>query len=139
MVITHQSIGGCPFIQPPIRSARQFLTAVWHTNYYTYLPVPSRNGRSRFERSDAYILYQRRFLYGFVQICLDVSRPSYDGACSNFKIPSYMPNMMAALGTVLRRCGVRPPYMAAMPSSFHISLKHWIRPVYLGCPSSIGA
>jgi hypothetical protein len=27
----------------------------------------------------------------------------YDGACSNFKIPSYIPNMMAALGTVLSR------------------------------------
>src|SRR6187402_1596144 len=27
----------------------------------------------------------------------------YDGACNNFKIPSYIPNMMAALGTVLKR------------------------------------
>lgn len=27
----------------------------------------------------------------------------YDGACSSFNIPSYIPNMMAALGTVLRR------------------------------------
>jgi hypothetical protein len=27
----------------------------------------------------------------------------YDGACSSFKMPSYMPNMMAALGTVRKR------------------------------------
>ena len=29
--------------------------------------------------------------------------PIYDGACNSFNIPSYIPNMMAALGTVLRR------------------------------------
>jgi hypothetical protein len=29
--------------------------------------------------------------------------PIYDGACNNFNIPSYIPNMIAALGTVLRR------------------------------------
>jgi hypothetical protein len=77
------------------------------------------------------------------QICYKVALilypPIYDGACSNFKIPSYIPNMIAALGTVLRRCGVRPPYMATMPSSFQISLKHWTRPVYLGWPFSVGA
>jgi hypothetical protein len=50
--------------------------------------------------------------------------PLYDGACSNFKMPSYIPNMMAALGTVRRRWGVSPPYRATMPSSFQISLKH---------------
>lgn len=27
----------------------------------------------------------------------------YDGACNIFNIPSYIPNMMAALGTVLNR------------------------------------
>jgi hypothetical protein len=27
----------------------------------------------------------------------------YDGACNSFNIPSYIPNMMAALGTVLKR------------------------------------
>jgi hypothetical protein len=29
--------------------------------------------------------------------------PIYDGACNSFNIPSYIPNIMAALGTVLRR------------------------------------
>jgi len=28
---------------------------------------------------------------------------TYDGACNSFNIPSYIPNMIAALGTVLRR------------------------------------
>jgi hypothetical protein len=51
---------------------------------------------------------------------------------------SYMPNMMAALGTTLSICGTRPPYRAAIPSSFQTSLKHWAKPVYLswGTPST---
>lgn len=43
---------------------------------------------------------------------------------SSLKMSSYMPNMIAALGTVLRRCGVKPPYMETIPSSFQTSLKH---------------
>jgi len=40
----------------------------------------------------------------FYKVALIILRVSiYDGACSNFNIPSYMPNMIAALGTVLRR------------------------------------
>jgi len=42
--------------------------------------------------------------------------PIYEGACNNFNMPSYMPNMMAALGTVRKRWGVSPPYMATIPS-----------------------
>lgn len=45
---------------------------------------------------------------------------------------SYMPNMMAALGTVRMRCGVSPPYRPTRPSSIHTRLKHWTRPVYFG-------
>lgn len=52
---------------------------------------------------------------------------------------SYMPNMMAALGTVRIRCGVSPPYRPTMPSSIHTRLKHWIRPVYFGWPPAVGA
>lgn len=57
---------------------------------------------------------------------------AYAGVLVKRRIPSYMPNMMAALGTVRIRCGVSPPYRPIMPSSFQTSLKHWMRPVYLG-------
>lgn len=50
-----------------------------------------------------------------------------------------MPNMMAALGTVRMRWGVSPPYRPTRPSSIHTRRKHWIRPVYLGRPSAVGA
>jgi len=46
-------------------------------------------------------------------------------------MPSYIPNMIAALGTVLSRCGVMPPYRPARPSSNQTRRKHWISPVYL--------
>lgn len=62
--------------------------------------------------------------------------PYYDGACNSFRIPSYIPNIMVALGIVFKRWGVSPPYMATMPPSFHTSLKHCTRPVYLSCPFS---
>jgi hypothetical protein len=61
----------------------------------------------------------------------------YDCSPNNLRITSYMPNMIAALGTVRRRCGVRPPYMEAIPSSFQTSLKHCTKPVYFGLPPSI--
>ncbi len=48
----------------------------------------------------------------------------YAGVSSNLKMSSYMPNIIAALGTVLRRCGVSPPYMLTSPSSLITSLKH---------------
>lgn len=54
-------------------------------------------------------------------------------------IPSYMPNMMAALGTVRIRCGVRPPYRPMKPSSIQTTRKHCQRPVYLSCPLAKGA
>jgi hypothetical protein len=57
----------------------------------------------------------------------------------SFSTPSYVPNMMAALGTTRNMCGTRPPYSAAMPSSFQMSLKHCVRPVYLSRPSCWGA
>jgi hypothetical protein len=64
---------------------------------------------------------------------------SQAGVSHSFRITSYIPNIIAALGTVRNRCGVRPPYRATMPSSFKISLKHWIRLVYFGCPLLVGA
>ena len=52
---------------------------------------------------------------------------------------THMPNMIAALGTTRNRCGVRPPYIDASPSSLQMVRKHCTRPVYLSCPFSIGA
>lgn len=37
---------------------------------------------------------------------------------------SQVPNMIIELGTVLRRCGVKPPYILATPSSLMTNLKH---------------
>jgi hypothetical protein len=84
-------------------------------------------------QTPSHIIQDRPLLFVSLQM------ESYYDACSNFKIPSYIPNMIMALGTVLRRCGVNPPYMATMPSSFQTILKHWKRPVYLSCPFSRGA
>jgi len=40
----------------------------------------------------------------FYKVALIILRVHiYDGACSSFNIPSYIPNIIAALGTVLRR------------------------------------
>lgn len=36
------------------------------------------------------------------------------------------------------RWGDKPPYMDTSPSSLHIALKHWKRPVYFSFPPSIG-
>ncbi|KAH3660610.1 hypothetical protein OGATHE_004942 [Ogataea polymorpha] len=52
---------------------------------------------------------------------------------------SQVPNIIMLFGTVRIRWGVRPPYIDAKPSSLMTSLKHWIRPVYLGLPSCDGA
>ena len=52
---------------------------------------------------------------------------------------THIPNIMAALGTTRNRCGVSPPYNAAIPSSLKIVLKHCARPVYLIWPFCIGA
>lgn len=62
-------------------------------------------------------------------------------ACSpsNRSITSYIPNMMAALGTTLSICGVSPPYSEAIPSSFQIVVKHCTIPVYFIRPSFCGA
>ena len=42
-----------------------------------------------------------------------------------------MPNIIAVDGTTRSRCAVRPPYIAAKPSSLRIMRKHWNNPVYL--------
>lgn len=56
----------------------------------------------------------------------------------NFKTASYVPNMIAALGTTRIMCGTNPPYNAASPSSRNMRRKHWIRPVYFGGLPSAG-
>jgi len=39
----------------------------------------------------------------FLKTPISYNSQIYGGACNNFKIPSYIPNIIAALGTVLRR------------------------------------
>src|ERR1700761_396803 len=48
---------------------------------------------------------------------------------------SYVPNIIAALGTTRNICAVSPPYKPASPSSLNIKRKHWTSPVYLCTPS----
>jgi hypothetical protein len=102
------------------------------------LPHLSKSGRSHLCNSKPSVpfLNKRRIIY---KCCTSTTSIIYLSACNSFRMPSYIPNIIAALGTVLSKCGVRPPYMATMPSSFQTSLKHWIKPVYLGFPFSNGA
>ena len=54
-------------------------------------------------------------------------------------VPTHIPNMIAALGTTRSKCGVKPPYRPAMPSSRKMVPKHCTRPVYLSRPPCSGA
>ena len=69
------------------------------------------------------------FFFSFLFITLLDNQRLSSPAPKPRNTPSYTPNMIAALGTTRSTCGVRPPYMPAMPSTRQTVLKQSTRPV----------